>query len=68
MAAKQKAPVAAKSGAVKICPDLAWKARMIAQFDGVTISELLDPLIRSTLESRFAKVGDSMTKIAKGSK
>lgn len=41
------------TGSIKIDPKLAWKARMIAEFKGTSISKLIDPLIRQFIESEY---------------
>lgn len=41
------------SGSVKIAPDLAFKARMVAEFRGVSIADLLDKHLRPFVESNY---------------
>jgi predicted HicB family RNase H-like nuclease len=57
-------PVSFGTGTIKIAPELAWKLRMIAEYEGISIAKLIDPILRKRVEERFAKLGPSISKLA----
>lgn len=51
-----------ETGLIRVHADLQWKAAEIAEWDGVSVAELVDPVLRPLIEAGYARVIRAKTK------